>query len=324
MRTTLFLLCLSLSLVACKKDEKAAPADDKGAAKAPDEAPVTPPTEEPEAPADPIVERGKYLAGLMGCENCHTPFGPQGPDQSMLFAGGLEIPEVFGTWRSLNITQDKETGIGDWTDEQIITAIREGKRPNGDQLYPIMPYLFYNSMSDYDAKALVSYLRGIKSIANKVERVDDLKMPKIPAPPAKGEVPDTSNPVAHGAYLTSLMHCAACHTPMGPKGLDMSKAFSGGMELEIPMLGEGKLYTANLTPDEKTGIGNWSDEEIIASMKEMKKRDGRIIVGPMAMYQRGWFELKDEDAKAITAFLRSLPPIVNEVPKSTFKPKEHP
>jgi mono/diheme cytochrome c family protein len=322
MRITLLLICLSLSLLHCKKDEKSAPADDKGAAtEAP---PTTPPVEEakqPEEPAeDPVLERGKYLAGLMGCEHCHTPFGPTGPDQSKRFAGGLEIPEVFGTWRSLNITQDKETGIGDWTDEQIIASIREGKRPDGEQLFPIMPYLFYNSMSDDDAKAMVAFLRTVEPVSNKVERAMDLKLPKIPAPPAKGEAPDKADPVAHGQYLASMMHCAACHTPMGPKGPDMSKAYAGGMKLEIPMMGEGALYTANLTSDEATGLGKWSDEEIIASMKQMKKRDGSIILGPMAMYQAGWFALEDEDAKAIVAFLRSLPAIENKVPESTFKP----
>ena len=323
MRIPLLLICSCLSLVHCKKDDKATPAEDKTAAIEPEKEATTPPVEDPEKPADPILERGAYLAGLMGCEQCHTPFGPTGPDQSKRYAGGLEIPEVFGTWRSLNITQDKETGIGSWTDEQIIVAIREGKRPDGEQLYPIMPYLFYNSMSDDDAKAMVAYLRTIEGIPNKVERVDDLKLPKIPAPPAKGEAHDASNPIAHGQYLASMMHCAACHTPMGPDGLDMSKAYAGGMKLEIPMLGEGQLYTANLTPDEATGIGNWSDEEIIASIKQMKKRNGSIIVGPMAMYQRGWFAISDDDAKAIATFLRSLPPIVNEVPVSTFKPKAH-
>jgi mono/diheme cytochrome c family protein len=274
----------------------------------------------PDAP-DLLLARGEYLAGLMGCEHCHTPFGAAGPDQSKRFAGGLEIPEAFGTWRSPNITQDKETGIGSWTDEQIIASIRRGKRADGEQLFPIMPYLFYNLMSDEDAKALVVYIRTGDPVANKVERVLDLKLPKIPAPAPSGASPDKSNPVAYGHYLTSLMHCAACHTPMGTEGPDMSRAFAGGMKLEIPMMGSGALYSSNLTPDEVTGIGLWSDEEIVASLKQMKKRDGSVIVGPMAMYQRGWYALDDVGTTAIVAFLRSLPAQVNEVPPSTFKPR---
>jgi len=326
-RTLLLFLGLALALPGCKKseEEKTEPkAADKQAPKT-ETPPTEPPKKEEAPPAEPSPElvRGEYLMGLMGCDNCHTPMGPTGPIMAKRFAGGLEIPEEFGTWRSTNITQDKETGIGSWTDEQIIAAIREGKRPDGEQLYPIMPYLFYNILSDDDAKALVAYLRTIDGIPNKVERAE-LKLPKIPAPPPKGAAPDTANPVAHGNYVASIMHCAACHTPLGPKGLDMSKAYAGGMTLKLPMLGDGELHSSNLTPDEKTGIGNWTDEEIIASIKEMKKRNGSIIKPPMAMYQRGWYAIKDEDAKAIVAFLRSLPPVENEIPPSTFKMRTPP
>lgn len=330
-RSALLLLSLSLSFAACKKDEKTKdepPPAQNDQANADETKVPAAGSDEPAANADTsdaLLERGAYLMALMGCENCHTPFGANGaPDSSKAYAGGLEIPESFGTWRSPNITQDKETGIGAWTDEQIIAAIREGKRPDGEGLFPIMPYPFYNTMSDDDAKAMVAYLRNIPAISNVVERTTELKLPKIPVPPAKGDAPDTSDPVAHGGYLASLMHCAVCHTPMGPQGLDMSKAFAGGMKLEIPMLGEGALYTANLTPDEKTGIGTWTDDEIIAAVKQMKKRDGSIIMPPMAMYQKGWFSMTDKDAKDLVAFLRSLPPIENEVPKSTFKPNGGP
>ena len=84
----------------------------------------------------------------------------------------------------------------------------------------------------------------------------------------------------------------------------MSRAFAGGMKLEMPMLGEGALYAANLTSHAETGIGSWSDDELIASIKQMKKRDGSIILGPMAMYQRGWYALPDDDINAIVAFMR--------------------
>jgi mono/diheme cytochrome c family protein len=259
----------------------------------------------------------------MGCEQCHTPFKGPAPDHSKRYAGGLEVPEVFGTWRSPNISQDKDTGIGGWTDEQIIDAIRLGKRPDGEQLYPIMPYLFYNAMSDSDAKAIVAYLRTVPAVNHTVERVE-LKLPKIPAPPAKGTEPDTADAVAHGGYLANMMHCAACHTPMSPEGPDMSRAFAGGMELELPPLGEGKLYTANLTSDKKTGIGAWSDEEIVAAIRQMKKRDGSMIMPPMALYQGGWAMMTDADVNHLVAFLRSLPAIANAVPASTFKPHAAP
>jgi mono/diheme cytochrome c family protein len=147
---------------------------------------------QPEVPvaADAVVERGHYLADLMGCQNCHTPFGAMGPDADLLWAGGLEVPETFGTWRSPNITQDKETGIGGWTDEQILAAIREGKRPNGDLLFPIMPYPMYHALSDEDGKALVKYLRTVPAKNHPVVRATELKLPRTPLPPPAGKAPD--------------------------------------------------------------------------------------------------------------------------------------
>ncbi len=306
----------------CKKQEKKAEAD-----KPVTDSPDTPATDTPPATdkpaADPaVVERGKYLADVMGCVHCHTPFGPNGaPDLNKAWAGGLEVPEKFGTWRSPNITPDPETGIGKWTDEQIIAAVREGKRPDGTALKLVMPYLFYNALSDDDARALVAFLRTVPEVSNKVERATDLKLPDIPAPKPAGKPPG-DDPVARGAYFTSLMHCVMCHTPTGKDGMpDMSKAFAGGFAMEIPFMGTGVLYSSNITPDKKTGIGDYSDEQIASALREMKKKDGKPIVGPMAMYQTGWYRLEDEDVKGIVAFLRSLKPIANKVPKSTFKPK---
>jgi mono/diheme cytochrome c family protein len=306
----------------CKKEQKKAePATDKPATDTPPPATDTPPATDKPAPDPALVERGKYMADVMGCMHCHTPFGPNGaPDMNKSWAGGLEVPEKFGTWRSPNITPDPETGIGKWTDEQIVAAVREGKRPDGTSLKPIMPYLFYNVVSDDDAKALVAFLRTVPPVVNKVERATDLKLPDIPAPKPPGEPPG-DDPVARGAYFTSLMHCVICHTPPGKDGMpDMGKAFAGGFPMELPFMGKGVLFSSNITPDKKTGIGAYTDEQIVAAIREMKKKDGKPIVGPMAMYQTGWYRLEEEDVKGIVAFLRSLKPIANKVPKSTFKP----
>ncbi len=280
----------------------------------------------PASDKDPKVVRGEYIAKLGACQYCHTPFGPKGPDMGKTWAGGLEIPDLIGTWRSPNITQHKETGIGGWTDEQIKAAIREGKRPDGEQLFPIMPYMLYNRLSDDDADALVAYLRTIEGIDNKVERATDLKMGKPTAPkPAGTPAPPTSDKLKHGEYLVTIMHCVMCHTPFDEKAkdFDMKKAYAGGLKFELPMMGEGALYSSNLTPHE-TGIKDYSDEEMANAIRMMKKKDGSIIMGPMSLYQGSWFDLGDEDVSAISAFLRSLPPIENKVPASTFKPKVPP
>jgi|GEM_PF-448654 len=262
---------------------------------------------------------GEYIAAISGCALCHTAIGPNGPMLDKMWGGGLEMPEVFGTWHSPNISQDKKSGIGGWTDQEIINAVREGKRPDGSLLYPIMPYTFYNRMSDRDVKALVAYLRKVPAVENVVAG-NDLKLPKMPVPAALGAESPTE-PVTRGEYLTTLMHCAACHTAMGPQGPDRAKWLAGSAEgMEIQQFGEGKLYAPNITPHATTGIGGWTDAEIIAAIKELKHKDGTIIRGPMQLYMMGWSRISKSDMRAIVAYLRSLPPIDNPIPRSTFKP----
>ncbi|MBA2540020.1 MAG: c-type cytochrome [Deltaproteobacteria bacterium] len=276
-------------------------------------------------PDPKLVGRGEYLVGLLGCPYCHMPMDARtGPDFTRPFAGGAEIPEKFGTWRSPNITQDKVTGIGNWTDAQIDAAIRMGTRPDGAQLFPIMPYMNYNRMTDDDAKAIVAYLRTVKPISNKVERVTDLKLP-TPTPPKPANTPDpVGDPQKHGEYLVTLMHCNVCHTPMGPQGPDHTKMFAGGFEMELPPLGTGKLFGANITSDPETGIGKWTVADVEKSIKFLTRPDGTVIQGPMQFYLAGWSKLTDEDLKGIATFVKSIPPIKNKVAKSTFKPHTGP
>jgi mono/diheme cytochrome c family protein len=162
------------------------------------------PAPKPAVPDPAVVARGNYLVNVvMSCAGCHTPLGPQGPDMRRAFAGGLEMPEAFGTWRSLNITPDPKTGIGGWTDEEIMNAVREGRRPDGTQLFPIMPYTDFHALSDEDGRAVAAYLRTLEPVENAVARATDLKLPKPPVPPAKGTPPPAPTPVARGAYLVS-------------------------------------------------------------------------------------------------------------------------
>lgn len=279
----------------------------------------------PEAPkADPkLVARGEYLTNMMGCANCHMPMGPNGPDFSRPFAGGMEVPESFGTWRAPNITPHKGSGIGAWTDEQIIAAIREGVRPDGGKLFPIMPYLNYNRMTDDDAKALVAYLRTVPEVDNVVAPTKDLKLPQIPAPKPANAPDPVDDPVKHGEYLVTLMHCNMCHATPGKDGIPdfMNKPFSGGMEFELPpMFGTGKLHGPNITSDVATGIGKWTEAQIAEAIKTMKRPDGTLIQGPMQFYLAGWSKLEDADVKAIAAFVKQIPADKHKVAKSTFKP----
>lgn len=314
-------------VAACDEKKPAAADPPTGSARADSAAPVASAEVAPPPPDPALVARGDYLVNkVMACPVCHTPLGANGaPDMAKKLAGGLEIPEVFGTWRSPNITQDKKTGIGGWTDEQIATALREGKRPNGDQLFSIMPYPFYNKLSDKDVKAVVAYLRTVAPVENAVAGNRDLKIPKLTMPKPSGAEPDAA-PVAQGAYLASLMHCAQCHTPLDEKTMKPieDKAFAGGFKFEIPFMGKGELYALNITPDKKTGIGSWTDDEIAAAITKQKRKNGAEIQGPMRLLGMGWAHMEATDVKNLVAFLRSLKPIENQVPKSTFKPNPPP
>lgn len=311
-------LAVGLAVGACKKKKKATPP-------AGSQAPQPKPAKKIYDPKQ--VARGRYLAEVvMNCGGCHTRLTKHGvPDRSKYMAGGLEIPEPFGTWRSPNITPARRTGIGDWTDAQIITAIREGKRPDGSRLYPIMPYPNYNKLSDTDAQAVVAFLRSLPATENMVRGNTALKLPKFPVPPPAGKGPSPGDLRAYGEYLATLAHCNQCHTPMTPKGMpDRTKPYAGGMHFEIPVLGTGRLYAANITPDKKTGIGTWTDAQITTAITSLRKRDGKPIVGPMAISGANWSRLRPRDVKAMVTFLRGLKPIRHKVPKSTFKPRRLP
>src|SRR5262245_42349771 len=142
------------------------------------------------AAAQTPLERGKYLMqGIVACGNCHTQNTPQGPMPGMELAGGTKFEEGFGISYAANITPDPETGIGKWTDEQIIAAIRDGKRPDGSIIGPPMPSVLYRDVSDEDVKAIVAYLRSVKPVVNKVPKAEY----KVPLPPSYGP-PVTSVP----------------------------------------------------------------------------------------------------------------------------------
>jgi mono/diheme cytochrome c family protein len=328
LHTALCTTLLVLSAATCGGDAKKA---DKKAAKdeaGKDEKTVEPKVDEKKAevPDEATIARGTYLAeSLMNCRACHTPLGPNGPDLEREYAGGLEFPDTFGTWRSPNITQDEKTGIGGWTDEQIIDAIRLGKRPSGEQMYPMMPYPYFNRLSDTDAKALVAYLRTIKPVENAIEGNTDLKLAKPEVPAPEGNAPGTEL-TEQGEYLATLAHCGGCHTPLAEDGsLSKDKHLAGGNEFRaFEFQGTGSVWSANITPDEKTGVGKYSDEELINAITQLDKQDGSSIVGPMTFYTDAWSSLAAGDVKAIAAYLKTVDAVENEVPKPTWKPAAAP
>lgn len=256
--------------------------------------------------AETLLERGTYLMrSIVACGNCHTPKGPTGELTNMELAGmaNLEVNPGF-TAHAANITGDMKTGIGAWSDDEIITAIREGKRPDGSIIGPPMPIGLYRGLSDRDANAIVAYLRSIPAVSNPVPDSDY----KIPLPPSYGppvgSVPEVSrdDKVAYGAYLAGPAgHCIECHSPMGPTGPDIRNNLgAGGFEFHGPW---GVSVSANITP---TGLSKWSDSELEQMIRTGKRPDGSPMMPPMGYAY--YANISDSDMAAIIAYLRSLPP----------------
>jgi mono/diheme cytochrome c family protein len=258
------------------------------------------------------LDRGKYLASsIVACGNCHTPkFGPL---KDVEFAGGFPFKEFGMDAYASNITPDRETGIGKWTDAQIATAIRECKRPDGSIIGPPMPCALYRDLSDRDLAALVAYVKQVKPVKNAVAKS---KYP-FPLPPAYGppvaSVAETprADKVAYGRYLAGPAgHCVECHTPFDQPGQPdfANRLGAGGFPFEGPW---GIVVSSNLTPDRETGLGTWSDAEIKAAITQGVRKGGQKLTGPMAFdfYAR----MTEADLDALVAYLRSLKPVRNAV-----------
>ncbi len=262
----------------------------------------------PAAMAETPLQRGTYLMrGIVACGNCHTPKGPDGtPLADQELAGGfvIDLP-VFRAVAS-NITPDKETGIGSWTDQEIIDAIRNGRRPDGTIIGPPMPIEFYRSMSDRDVRAIVAYLRAVRPVRNQVAASSY----RIPLPPTYGPTvtqvaaPPAGTGAAYGRYLADIAHCMECHTPAERGRLVRDKWGAGGREL--PAVPDGVIVSPNLTPANPDGIAHWSDAQVKAAIQQGVRADGRKLVPLMAF---DWYRTVDaRDMDALVAYLRTLKP----------------
>ena len=254
-----------------------------------------------------LVARGDYLVNtVMTCQNCHTPMGPNGPDFSRALSGGITFDEPPFKVTGSNITQDKETGIGGWTDAQIKHLLRTGQRPNGVQVAEVMPTAFYGILTERDMDAIVAYLRTVKPVKNKVP--DPIYKMQIPHHAFPGsEKPYTEamlgDKLKNGFYLVTIGHCMECHTPFGPKGKDfVGDLGKGGMEFPGPW---GKSVSANITSSKTKGLGDWTDAQIKAAITTGMSKDGHKLKPPMGypFYAR----MKAEDVDAMVAYLRTVP-----------------
>jgi mono/diheme cytochrome c family protein len=254
-----------------------------------------------------LVKRGDYLVnGILTCGNCHSPKGPTGDIPGKLFSGGLSWDEPPFKVTAPNITQDKDTGIGGWTDAQIKTLMRTGILPNGVHIAMIMPTGFYHIMTDRDLNAVVAYLRTIKPISNKV--ADPIyKMPQAEHVLPGGEKPYTeamlSDKVKKGFYLATIAHCMECHTPM-EKGMRQwdTRLGAGGFDFPGPW---GVSTSRNITSSKTKGLGGWTDAEIKRAITTGVSKDGSHLKPPMGFHY--YATLTPDDLDAVVAYLRTVP-----------------
>jgi mono/diheme cytochrome c family protein len=254
-----------------------------------------------------LVERGSYLVNtVLTCGNCHTPKGPTGDIAERAFSGGLSWDEPPFKVTAPNITPDKETGIGKYTDEQVKTVLRKGIKPNGVPVAMIMPSGFYEIMTDRDMNAVVAYLKTLKPISNTVP--DPVyKIPQGHPIPPGGDKAYTeamlTDKVKKGFYLVTIAHCMECHTPFGQRGRDFeNKLGAGGAEFPGPW---GVSHSRNITSSKTKGIGDWSDDEIKRAITQGVSRDGSKLKPPMGYPY--YAKMAGDDLDAIVAYLRTVP-----------------
>lgn len=247
------------------------------------------------------AERGAYVFALAGGCGCHD-------SEAGLLAGGHE----YGPFYAANITSDPETGIGEWTEQELVDAIRLGKDRDGSQL-GIMPFDDYSHMADQDAYDLAAFLLATDPIANEVPESDAV----APAFETDVEPPEEApaEGVERGAYIVHVAHCSHCHTPTNKDETpDMTRYLGGKIH---PSWG----YVPNLTPDEQTGLGKWSEDEIATFLRTAVRPDGSEHEGEMmpgVILGTGRYEEWDEeDALAVAGYLKTVEPVVYEPPSSS-------
>jgi mono/diheme cytochrome c family protein len=272
----------------------------------------------PAIAADPdAIAHGDYLANAADCEACHTDREHGGQP----YAGGRGLATPFGTFYSPNITPDPETGIGRWSNEQFLRALRDGVRPDGANYFPVFPYPSFTNITDADARAIKAYLFSLPAV-RQANRTHDVSFPVswrflqdgwkllFFSPGPFRPAPERSEAYNSGAYLvTALAHCGECHTPRNWFGATEPDRFLAGN----PDGPDGKKVP-NITPDRKTGIGNWSEDDIIGVLTDGHTPDFDKVGGAMAEVVKSTSHLTDADRRAIALYLRSLPAIPSRGP----------
>ena len=253
------------------------------------------------------VQHGEYLARAGDCISCHSAKG------GAPYAGGLRMDTPFGYLLSPNITPDPETGIGKWSADDFYRALHDGLNKHGQDMYPVMPYDFYTKVTRADSDAIYAYLRTVKPVRNAVD-VNHLRFPfdlrwsmiawrelyftEGTYKPDPAQMPAWNR----GAYLIEgLGHCSACHSPRNVMGaIEKDKAFTGATV-------DG-WFALNLTSNFKTGLGDWTIDQIVTYLKSGAAKSKSTTLGPMAeVVHNSLSYMTDADLKAMAEYLKALP-----------------
>jgi mono/diheme cytochrome c family protein len=239
-----------------------------------------------------LVARGEYLAKAADCVACHTV-----PDSGKPFAGGVAFKLPFGTIYSSNITPDPKNGIGAYSDDEFVRAVREGVRKDGQHLYPAFPYTSYTQLSRDDVLAIKAYLMTLPAIAEP-NRPNDLSFPFD----QRWAMSFWNAAFFKSAYLaTALGHCGECHTPR-----NFGFGLEHGRELAGEELQGWRAY--NITSDPKYGIGGWSDPDIVDYLTTGHAPAHASASGPMGEAVAHSLQfLNPQDSAALVAYLRTIP-----------------
>ncbi len=271
-------------------------------------------------PSFGAVERGRYLAIAGDCQACHTVEGKKP------FAGGRPIPTPFGTIYSANITPDRQSGIGAWSNDQFYRALHQGIGANGENLYPAFPYPWYTKITREDADAIKAFLETLDPDTS-TPPANNLDWPLNYRVVLKGwnelffkegtfRPNDKKSPEWNrGAYLVeALGHCGACHTPTNFLGAAKTDSRLQGGTLQ-------DWYAPNLAGDLRSGLGAWSADDIIKFLKT--GRNGRSAAyGPMSeVVTYSTSKLNDTDLKAIATYLKDMPADQSETNSAKADPK---
>ena len=273
------------------------------------------------------IERGKYLFDAADCYSCHS--GPRGAAKTnvvpvagpKLPSGGLGLDTPFGTFRSPNITPDKQYGIGNWTETEFKTALRRGVGRHGEYLFPVFPYTSFTKLTDRDMSDMYAYIMSMPAVPLQ-NKPHEAKPPfswrpllifwremfftagPISTQPAKGEDWNRGNYLVH-----AVAHCEECHTPRNfLGGLNLGKSFSGNIG------GPDRQNAPNITSDVKTGIGSWSVTDIEQLLKTGMTPESDFIGSGMRAVVQGTSKLTDADRHAMAVYLKSIPPIHVDLP----------